>query len=174
MARIPAKTLADIQLGDDSFKADFEITDKYQSFSAELLRLSLLGIAGYGFLLSQIAVKNAAPSEFFIALANHALLLGVGVFCLGLAAGTALAHRFFSTDCLTHQVTILRLLKRAENDCWTEEEKAADQNRLERERVDQLKDLKRCKLLLMASAALLLVGAIAVAYTFAATLFSHA
>jgi hypothetical protein len=161
MARIPARTLADIQLGDESFKADFEITDKYQAFSAELLRLSLLGIAGYGFLLSHVAMKDAGPSAFFSALSNLAPVLGVGVSCLGLAAGTALAHRFFSTDCLSHQITILRLLKRTESSNWTEEEKAEDRKRLERERSDQLKDLKRCKYLLIASGLLLLVGAIA-------------
>ena len=174
MARIPARTLADIQLGDESFKADFEITDKYQAFSAELLRLSLLGIAGYGFLLSHVAMKDAGPSEFFNALSNLASVLGVGVSCLGLAAGTALAHRFFSTDCLSHQIAILRLLKRTESSNWTEEEKAEDRKRLERERSDQLKDLKRCKYLLIASGLLLLVGAIAVAFTFAATLFDRA
>jgi len=174
MTRIPARTLADIQLGDDSFKVDFEITDKYQAFSAELLRLSLLGIAGYGFLLSEVAMKDAATSEFFKSLSNLAYVLGVGVACLGIAAGTALAHRFFSTDCLSHQITILRLLKRTESSSWTEEEKAEDRKRLERERIDQLKDLKRCKLLLIASATLLLIGAVAVAFTFAATLFSRA
>ena len=174
MARIPARTLADIQLVDDSFKADFEITDKYQAFSAELLRLALLGIAGYGFLLSHIAVKDAVPTGFFGALLNHVPLLGVGVSCLGLAAGTALAHRFFSTDCLAHQITILRLLKRADNSGGTEDERIEDRKRLEKERSDQLKDLKRCELLLTASAALLFIGAIAVVYTCAATLFSRA
>lgn len=91
MARIPARILADIQFGDDSFKAGFELTDKYQAFSAELLRLALLGIAGYGFLLSQIAVKDATPTGFFGPLLSHAPLLGVGLSCLGLAAGNALA-----------------------------------------------------------------------------------
>lgn len=95
MTRIPARTLADIKLDDNVFKADFEITDKYQAFSAELLRLALLGIAGYGFLLSQLAIVNGNPSLFFKAILDQTVILGLGVSCLGIATGTALAHRFF-------------------------------------------------------------------------------
>jgi hypothetical protein len=170
---MPARSLADIKLTQDDFKADFEITDKYQAFSSELLRLSLLGIAGYGFLLSNIALKDAAPSEFFRELSNHAWLLGAGVSCLGLAAGAALAHRFYSTACLLYQVSILRLLKRPENQGWSEEELRDNQERLAEERRSQERVLNRARALLIASAVLLSLGIIAVALTFAVILFKR-
>src|SRR5687767_11949907 len=110
--RLPARTIADIALADDAFRADFEITDKYQAFSTELLRLSLLGIAGYGFLLSQLRPSGEAGKAFFDAVRGAMPWLSAGLVALGLSAGLALAHRFFSTDCLGHQVTILRLLRR--------------------------------------------------------------
>ena len=171
MMRIPAKTLADIKLEDDAFRADFEITDKFQALSSELLRLSLLGIAGYGFLLSNIAIQDASPSPFFKGLSSHAWMLGIGVSCLGLAAGAALTHRFYSTACLLYQVSILRLLKRPDNPGWNAEELSDNQELLNKEREKQMKALKRSRLLLTTSALLLSLGIIAVAYTFASILF---
>ncbi|HEY0021764.1 MAG TPA: hypothetical protein VGB24_02610 [Longimicrobium sp.] len=172
MHRLPARSLVDISLSEDAFRSDFEITDKYQGFSAELVRLALLGIAGYGFLLSNLALNNAQPSDFFEKLVKFRWLLGVGVVSLGVAAASALAHRFFSTDCLSHQVTILRLLKRANAEHWTPEEKAADRERLTREREEQMHDLRRCRRLLWVAAGALVLGASAVVLSFAAVLLA--
>jgi hypothetical protein len=176
MSRIPARSLVDVELSEETFKADFDLTSFYQAFSAELLRLSLLGIAGYGFLLSELLPKQEGFSANLWDIDNserYTWMLGIGVVCLGLSAAAALAHRFFSTDCLSHQITILRLLKRSASPNWTEEERKIDVERLGRERDEQHADLRRCRRLLVASASLLFLGAIAVALTFAATLFSH-
>lgn len=174
MARIPARSLVDVELPEQAFRADFELTSLYQAFSGELVRLALLGIAGYGFLLSELIVKDASPTSFFGVLQRYSFILGVGVVCLGLSTAAALAHRFFSTDCLSHQVTILRLLKRSGSPNWTEEERKADADRMSQERDEQHQDLRRCRWLLIASASLLFLGAISVAFTFAAVLFSKA
>jgi hypothetical protein len=82
-------------------------------------------------------------------------MLGIGVSCLGLAAGAALTHRFYSTACLLYQVTILRLLKRPDNPRWNAEELSDNQELLNKEREKQMKALKRSKLLLITSALLL-------------------
>jgi hypothetical protein len=163
--------MVDVSLDESAYQADFKLTELYQAFSAELVRLALLGIAGYGFLISNLALKDGVRTEFFGGLQKCAPILGAGVVCLGFSTAAALAHRFFSTDCMTHQVTILRLLKRLESPNWTEEERASDAKRLLAERAGQYKDLKRCRWLLTASALLLFFGAFAVAFTFAATLF---
>jgi hypothetical protein len=156
--RIPAKTLADISLPDDVFKADFEITDKYQAFSGELLRLALLGIAGYGFFIGNVALDNASPSRFYSVVLNQSGLLIAGLALLALAAGFAVAHRFFSTDCLSHQITILRILRRMSSPDWSDDEKEHDRDRLENERLGQRRDLLRCRNLLIASSVTLVVG----------------
>ncbi len=170
--RIPARTLADIELPETAFSSDFEITDKYQAFSAELVRLALLGIAGYGFLLANLALKDAQPTDLFAKLVVYRWLLATGVAALGVAVASALAHRFFSTDCLSHQITILRLLKRADAPHWTREEKAQDLVRLTQEREGQRRDLARCRRLLWVSAIALGVGAAAVVLSFAAVLLT--
>lgn len=170
--KLAARTLADVTPAEDDFRADFEITDKYQAFSAELVRLSLLGIAGYGFLLSNFVLANGTRSEFFAQMASRKLPLGIGLICLGIATAGALAHRFYSTDCLSHQVTILRLLKRADREGWTDEEKQQNEDRLARERRSQGNDLRRCRILLIWSSVLLVCGAAAVVMTFALVLFS--
>ena len=41
------------ELKEDKYKAELQLVDRYQSFVAELLRLSLLGIAVFGFLYTR-------------------------------------------------------------------------------------------------------------------------
>jgi hypothetical protein len=158
--RFPAKSLADIALDEEVYAADFALGERYQAFSSEIVRLALLGIAGYGFLLAEVAPSDSiASSEFFARLRQLAPLLIAGLLALGLAVGCALAHRFFSTDCLAHQITIVRLLRRREGAEWKEDERLENEQRLASERKDQLADLRRCTLLLQGSALLLFVGA---------------
>ncbi|MFL6260062.1 MAG: hypothetical protein ACJ76Y_10145 [Thermoanaerobaculia bacterium] len=172
MDRIPARSLSDIDLPESLFKADFELTDRYQAFSTELVRLALLGIAGYGFLISEVLVKSEGGTSNLSRLAEHPKSLGLGVVLLGLSAALALAHRFFSTGCLARQIKILRTLKRAGNPQWTEQERELDQVLLKKEREDQIRILHICNRVLLTAAALLVGGAAAVAYVFAATLLS--
>jgi hypothetical protein len=172
MDRIPARRLSDIELSENSFKADFELTDRFQAFSTELVRLALLGIAGYGFLISEVLVKSDGGQANLLRLGAHSKSLGLGVALLGFSAALALAHRFFSTGCLVRQIKILRTLKRAENPQWTEEERERDQALLKEAREEQRRILRTCNRVLLASAALLVGGAAAVAYVFAAILFS--
>ena len=42
------------ELTETSYKAELELVDRYQSFTAELLRLSLIGIAVFGFLYDKL------------------------------------------------------------------------------------------------------------------------
>lgn len=48
---IPAKSLADLELDDKIYKPDLEITDRFQGVSKELVRISLLGLGLYGYLI---------------------------------------------------------------------------------------------------------------------------
>ncbi len=122
--RIPARKLSDITLPADTYNADFQLTDRYQAFSTELIRLSLLGIAGYGFLIANVVLKS---DENLNILAGQSMALGAGVVFLGLTTALALAHRFFSTGCLAYQISILRTLTRLDGSHWTAEEREASQ-----------------------------------------------
>ena len=173
MSRTLGRGLIGISLAEEEYKVDLEVTDRYQSFSTELLRLSLLGIAGYGFLLSEVVFKNEQSTAFFTRLSKQQISLGIGLFAFGLATAAALAHRYFSTDCITHQISILRLLKRQKQSSLSEEEQSHLQSSMSGEKRALRTDLKRCQSLLVVAACALLAGAIAVSATFAATLFSE-
>lgn len=91
-------------INDCDYKPDFELADKYISFSAELLRLSLLAITGIGTLIMyslkekpEIQLTSYDKSWLFITLLFFAF-----------ASGGALAHRFWASDSLAYHIAYLR------------------------------------------------------------------
>jgi flagellar biosynthesis protein FlhB len=106
------------KLNPEEYSADFEISKRYIDFSAELLRLSIIAITGLSTFFISIIKKGPIPESynwFYIA-----------IILFALATCSALAHRFFATDCLSYLIAYLRkdsqeekegmikLLKRAE------------------------------------------------------------
>lgn len=176
MERIPARTLADIDVPDGAYKPDFELTDRFQGFATELLRLALLGIAGYGFLISEVLMKlrladTHAPSNAPPLLeSSNARVLVVGILALGAAAGFALVYRLWSTSCLGRQLAIARTLKRMEQPHWDAGERAANEARLTGDRAVQRRILIWCHRCLVAAAVCLGVGTAAVVWAFGVTL----
>jgi hypothetical protein len=108
MSRSARHNLWRTPLATDQYGPDVAVLDRYVAFSAELVRLSLAGIAAYGFLLARAYTSNGAPTQFlqFLHTVNAQLTIGLG--CLALAASCALAHRYFATDGLTHIVRLQR------------------------------------------------------------------
>jgi len=160
-----------ISIDEDTYKVDLAVVDRYQAFSAELLRLSLLGITGYGFLLSQIVFKGSESTLFLHSLSNYGWLLGLGVFVLGLSSAFALGHRYFSTDCITHYVRLLRIQKQYSGLSENDPSMVKLEGALDYESKSLRTDLKRCKWLLVLSSILLFFGVIAIAVTFSVILF---
>jgi hypothetical protein len=76
------------------FSDDLVILEKYQSHSAELVRLALLGIAGIGALFGarpdQLTLKLTGP------VAKTCFTLALASF--GLSAACGVLHRYYSTD----------------------------------------------------------------------------
>jgi hypothetical protein len=85
-----------------------DVLDRYLAYSAELLRLALLGIAGYAFLLKEIVYSAGANKDLPIRLAQHRWSLIGGVVSLAFSAGFALQHRIFATDTVTCIIDHLR------------------------------------------------------------------
>lgn len=94
--------LSQIQVPDRTFSEDLQLSDRYQNFSAELLRLSLLGIAAIGFLVANILFKDSSQSLKLadIATGQFKGFLSVSLVSLGLPDAGTLLHRYFSTDSL--------------------------------------------------------------------------
>ncbi len=103
-----ARSLIGVPVDAQAYRVDLELQDRYTAYSAEILRLALLGIAGYGFLLKDVILADRAAGSF--AQRAHAVgpLLVGGVVCLGLAAALALQHRLFATGCVACIVAFLR------------------------------------------------------------------
>ncbi|HYP49411.1 MAG TPA: hypothetical protein VEQ34_00615, partial [Pyrinomonadaceae bacterium] len=105
-----------IKIPERTFEYDLAIGDRYQNFSAEMLRLALLGITAIGFLLLNffLGTSDKAPEAFGIAkktLANSDFRFYIfsSLYLFGFSAGFALLHRFFTSDSLAYHLKYLRL-----------------------------------------------------------------
>jgi hypothetical protein len=83
--------------------------DRFHFFSAELLRLSLLGIAVFGFLYEKLfsRMDEQCPTLSFYLSPKWAS--GISVLLFSFSAAFALAHRYFSTDAAGFYVHGLRI-----------------------------------------------------------------
>jgi hypothetical protein len=98
------------ELGETNYKAELELVDRYQSFTAELLRLSLLGIAVFGFLYEKI-FKGIDPQKFYTNIGVAKNLAAAGVLMFGISAAGALTFRYFATEGIRFYIEALRLKK---------------------------------------------------------------
>jgi hypothetical protein len=92
-----------------AFKHDLDLSDRYQNFSGEILRLSILGIGGIGFLLVNVFLTKGQQR---VPLSRDepvfSWLAAASLFCLGVSAAASLAHRYFATDCLSYHLDAMR------------------------------------------------------------------
>lgn len=71
---------AKAEIPDPRYRADMELHDRFQSFSAELLKLSLSGFAAFGVIIALLggqetpeSLRSALGSSCFVALSGVAL-----------------------------------------------------------------------------------------------------
>ncbi|MDX6613541.1 MAG: hypothetical protein QOD75_2727 [Blastocatellia bacterium] len=91
-----------------AFDKDLEILDRYQLFSAEVLRLALAGMAAIGFLVTYSTKGDGKPSVISLESYNPRLLLCLALIALACSAFFALSHRFVSTESIAEHLVILR------------------------------------------------------------------
>jgi hypothetical protein len=96
-------------LDEDKYRAERDLIDRYQSFVADLLRLSLLGVAVFGFLYKIIFEANLDSSKLTQPKLTLIAILGaIGVAMFGISATFALLFRFLSTKSLDLYIEALR------------------------------------------------------------------
>ncbi|MFO0905303.1 MAG: hypothetical protein U0939_20010 [Pirellulales bacterium] len=104
-----------IKVDDVQYRADFDLHDRFQGFSAELLKLSLGGLAVVGFFLSTI--NSDKPTTFAAAAGSGwfsgCILASVGLFAV--ATVLSLAHRFLASDGMFHHLRAIKYLTVLEN-----------------------------------------------------------
>jgi len=91
-------------LEEDLYKADMELLDKYQSFSSELLRLSLSGIGAIGILLGLFLKDLGQSIEVFARISIIA-----SAVCFGACVISSLLHRYYSTEGMFYHIRSLRV-----------------------------------------------------------------
>src|SRR5919112_3769561 len=87
----PIKALNELK--EDKYKAELQLVDRYQSFVAELLRLSLLGIAVFGFLYTRQIFQGLGSWEY-----PAKILAAASIVVFGISAALALAFRFLAAE----------------------------------------------------------------------------
>lgn len=169
----PKKTvsLAEVPLDDGACREDFALTDRYQAFSSELVRVALLGIAVCGFLLKEVyfAEKHDA---FLTALKAYRHFFQFGIVSLAASASFALGHRYFSSDSMAFHVTYLRLRKLRDEGSDAAQRYEDLNSRMATEKSSYRRRLKICWWLLLLATIFLVIGAFTLAYTFSRTLFT--
>lgn len=169
---VRATRLSDIELAEATYKADFELGKRYGDFVKEMVRFSLLGIAGYGFLIKVILTPVGLRDLSVATL----ILMASGIAFLGASAGLGLYSGELNKTCLRMQITILRLLQRQESKHWTdpdqssmqqvEEWKQSNQRDLERIRGTQRVNLLRTRWAIRATVWTLFAGILLTAIAF--------
>ena len=93
-----------LNVPEETYKADLELLTKFQAFSGELLRLSLLGLSVFGVLLK---ANKLGEGEY--------VFFKASIICFGICSGFALYHRFFSTEGLMYHILTIRKPGESEN-----------------------------------------------------------
>ncbi len=109
------KTLGLVKIPDHSFKYDLDLLGRFTEYSAELLRLSLIGISAIGYTVGKMVfpekVENGTNVSFPDGLIVF-LCLSLLLFCI--SAGSALLHRFKVTDSMSWHLQAIRRYERNE------------------------------------------------------------
>src|SRR5688572_27709884 len=87
------------QIPGGTFEHDLSISDRYQSFSSELLKLALAGIAVFGFLVSNGPWEKAnvvvgAKLQAGLGSENFKIFAIISLLSFGISAACSLAHRY--------------------------------------------------------------------------------
>lgn len=94
------------KLEEDRYKAELNLVDRYQLFVAEMLRLSLGGLAIFGFIYEKMfssILKSTAP---FATQAKYTAV--AGVLLLSACSACALVFRYFATEGARYYIEALR------------------------------------------------------------------
>lgn len=149
------KSLSRVAIDEELYRADFEITDRYQAFSTELLRLSLAGIAIFGFIYDRILIKLPSNQYIIPGILSLKSVFGLSILFFAISTISALTHRYLSSDSMAYQIVYLRLAERIDElnrEQTSAERLGMEQLRLMEEKKGWYWRLKLCGIMLMISA----------------------
>jgi hypothetical protein len=99
-----------VKLEETAYRADFDLLEFYQGFSSELLRISMIGLAAIGALLSVGPVTSGAGKiiENLLTAANCRSNIIGAVLSFVVAAAFSLIHRYASSDSMAWHISVQR------------------------------------------------------------------
>lgn len=100
-------SLGQVKLDESTIEHDFTMLDKFQGFSAELLRISLLGIGAIGLGASEILFPSA-PNDSYSLHFSVKLMLLISLISFCVSAASALLHRYTSADGMSWHIQAMR------------------------------------------------------------------
>jgi hypothetical protein len=169
---LPAKSLQDLEIDEKLYKADFELSSRYDSMARELQRLALLGIGAYGFFIAKAGMDTSGdPTRTLLGFVKHPVFPVLGLLAFALATGCALFCSYLNSRCLKLQVDILRLFTRIESGRWTDAEQNINAEKLAEDRAMQKRMLQRARDLMLAAVVAVIVGAVSTVVSFVLALF---
>ena len=86
------------RLEEKRYKAEMELAERYQAFTAELLRLALLGIAAFGFLYKEAFLEFDASQHPDVNILAAKSRAACGIALFGLTSILALLFRYCSSE----------------------------------------------------------------------------
>jgi len=155
----------ELPVEDKYYKPDLEISDRFQSYSAELLRVSLAGVAAVGFFYDKLNQFLDFQQRVWGNLTVKGMLI-LSLISLATASALALAHRYLSSDSMSYHLTFIRLARAAESEN-IQDRKDCLRARARGERKWRNRFFNTCKILLGGSAFALGVGAFCLVIGFA-------
>lgn len=109
------KTLGLIEIPERTLEHDMALLERYNEFSAELLRLGLLGITALGFAASKALLPGDDRARAETLLESVRYETGIALIAFGCCVAAALAHRYFATDSMSWHLQAMRRYLRGED-----------------------------------------------------------
>src|ERR1044071_7392021 len=105
----------DILVSEKYIDQDFALSEQFQQFSSELLRLALAALGVVGLLITEVLLDASSTAGLLSRFEIQRPIVGVGILCLLVAIAYAMVHRYSATDALAHEVCYLRLCESVSN-----------------------------------------------------------
>jgi hypothetical protein len=125
------------EIEEKTYQAELALLDRYQTFSAEILRIALLGLAAFGYLFKEMLLKIDWKQASCLPRVSK-VLMSFSIAMFGVSAACALAHRFFSTEAARFFFYALRLEKsfaKSEDQALDEEARCERDGWLQRRKI---------------------------------------
>lgn len=153
---MPRPSLGAIPLPPETIERDLTLLERFQEFSAELLRIALVAISALGFAISKVLFPENAASTQPLAPSTKYLLIAA-LIVLGTSAASALVHRYYAVDSMSWH---LQALRRSIRNLPGDEEKAQAEYKIRVSRFNIAQNAIRVSAASLAIGAFLVVAAL--------------